>query len=462
MLKIHQLFLRTYIAIFAAILITLTLVTYFWAKNLYLNQIEKNLIQNIDTLSIVLDEMQNIHNITNIVKNLRTELNLRITIINEDGKVIAESDKLELSDINNHSNRVEIIQARNVGMGKDTRESETLKKEFLYIAKKITIENHIYYIRMADYTNKITDNFMKLTFDIFLFITFFLIIAFLATYFISIRIKKEADSILYFLTQLSNKKQSFPLNSTYTYEFYKIAKLLNKVAIKLSKKERQKAKQTAKLKLANRQKDEIISALSHEFKNPIAIISGYSETILNDEQMPQAMKNKFLRKIQTNAIKMSHIIDKLRLTLKLEEGKQEILLLPCSMKKLIDNCVSDLNDKYKNREIIVLGEDITLNVDETLISMAISNLIENALKYSEDEVIVKINENSICIIDKGIGIEINELENINQKFYRVSNNGWNNSLGLGLFIVQSVLSLHNFNLEISSEFEKGSQFCIKY
>ncbi|MBU0924061.1 sensor histidine kinase [bacterium] len=462
MLKIHQLFLRTYIAIFAAILITLTLVTYFWAKNLYLNQIEKNLIQNIDTLSIVLDEMQNIHNITNIVKNLRTELNLRITIINEDGKVIAESDKLELSDINNHSNRVEIIQARNVGMGKDTRESETLKKELLYIAKKITIENHIYYIRMADYTNKITDNFMKLTFDIFLFITFFLIIAFLATYFISIRIKKEADSILYFLTQLSNKKQSFPLNSTYTYEFYKIAKLLNKVAIKLSKKERQKAKQTAKLKLANRQKDEIISALSHEFKNPIAIISGYSETILNDEQMPQAMKNKFLRKIQTNAIKMSHIIDKLRLTLKLEEGKQEILLLPCSMKKLIDNCVSDLHDKYKNREIIVLGEDITLNVDETLISMAISNLIENALKYSEDEVIVKINENSICIIDKGIGIEINELENINQKFYRVSNNGWNNSLGLGLFIVQSVLSLHNFNLEISSEFEKGSQFCIKY
>ena len=81
MLKIHQLFLRTYIAIFAAILITLTLVTYFWAKNLYLNQIEKNLIQNIDTLSIVLNETQDIHNITNIVKSLRTELNLRITII---------------------------------------------------------------------------------------------------------------------------------------------------------------------------------------------------------------------------------------------------------------------------------------------------------------------------------------------------------------------------------------------
>lgn len=462
MLKIHQLFLRTYIAIFIAILITLTLVTYFWAKNIYLNQIEKNLIQNIDTISIVLNDTQNISNIINIVKNLHSELNLRITIIDENGKVIAESDKPELSNINNHSNRIEIIQAKNVGVGKDTRKSETVNKDLLYIAKKITIANHIFYIRMADYTNKITDNFMKLSLEIFSFISFFLIIAFLATYFISLKIKKEADSILYFLTQLSNKKQSFPLNSTYTYEFYKIANLLNKVALKLSKKEKQKAKQTAKLKFANRQKDEIISALSHEFKNPIAIISGYSETILNDEQIPQAMKNKFLTKIQTNAIKMSHIIDKLRLTLKLEEGKQEILLLPCSMKKLIDNCVSDLHDKYKNRDIFVLGEDITLKVDETLISMAISNLIENALKYSEDEVIIKICENSICIIDKGIGIEANELKNINQKFYRISNNGWNNSLGLGLFIVQSVLSLHNFKLEITSEFGKGSQFYIKY
>ncbi len=461
MLKIHQLFFRTYITIFFAILITLSLIIYFWAKSFYLNQIEKNLIQNIDTLAIVLKDTQDINNIKTIVKNLHAELKLRITIIADNGEVIAESDK-DLSSVKNHANRVEIIQARNVGLGKDTRLSATVKKDLIYIAKKITILNNIYYIRMADYTNKINDDFSKLSLEIFSFITFFLIIAFLSTYFISLRIKKETDTILYFLTQLSNKKQSFTLNSNYTYEFNKIAKLLNNVGEKLQKREKQKAKQTAKLKLANRQKDEIISALSHEFKNPIAIISGYTETILNDEQMPLPMKEKFLNKIHANANKMSQIIDKLRLTLKLEEGKQEILLLPCSIKELVENCVSDLNDKYKNREIKVLGDDLTLKVDETLISMAISNLIENALKYSEDDVTVEISQNSICIIDKGIGIEKLELENINHKFYRVSNNGWNNSLGLGLFIVQSVLSLHNFTLEISSEFGKGSKFCIKY
>ena len=121
------------------------------------------------------------------------------------------------------------------------------------------------------------------------------------------------------------------------------------------------------------------------------------------------------------------------------------------MNKLVLNCVSDLKDKYKSRQIIVQGDDVNIKVDETLISMAISNLIENALKYSEDDVIVEISNESISIIDKGIGIEEEELTRINQKFYRVSNNGWNNSLGLGLFIVQSILNLHNFELEIKKK-----------
>ncbi len=461
MLKIHQLFLRTYISIFLAILITLSVVTYFWSKDIYIDQIEKTLIQNIDTLSIVFKNKNDMENISDIVKELHEKLNLRITIIDENGVVIAESDE-KLSKIKNHLNRKEIVEARIKNIGKDTRESETLEKELLYIAKKIIISDKIYYIRMADYISNITDNFMKLTFKIFLFMTFFLIVTFLATYLISIKIKKETDNILFFLTQLSDKKSSLLLNSNYTYEFHKITKLLNKVALKLYKREKQEAKQNVKLKIANKQKDEIISAISHEFKNPIAIISGYSETILNDEQMPQAMKTKFLKKIYSNSNKMSHIIDKLRLTLKLEEGKQELILVSCSMKKIIESCASDLKDKYKNREILIQGDDVTLKVDETLISMAISNLIENALKYSEDEIIVNISNNSITVVDKGIGIEEKELEKINKKFYRVSNNGWNNSLGLGLFIVQSVLSLHNFSLQIDSEFKKGSQFSINY
>ena len=461
MLKIHQLFLRTYLAIFVAILITVTLSTYFWAKNLYLNQVEKNLIQNIDILSVILEDTKDINSIKDIIKDLSKKLNLRISIINENGEVVAESHK-NIEDIKNHSNRVEIIEARNIGLGKDTRVSETLNKDLIYIAKKVSFNEEIYYLRMADYTNKITDNFKKLTFEIFIYISFFLIIAFISTYFISIKIKRETDSILQFLKEITNKKKPIFLQSNYTFEFYKIAKLLNKVAKKISKKDEIKAKHTAKLTLANRQKDDIISAISHEFKNPIAIISGYSQTLIEDENLSPTLKIKFLNKILSNSNKMSQIVDKLRLTLKLQDNNHKLILNKVSIKKIVENSISDLKIKYKNREIKVLGVDKEINADEILIGIAISNLIENALKYSQEDVIIEINENSISITDKGIGISQENLENIFKKYYRATSNNWNNSLGLGLFIVKSILNVHNFKLEINSKIGIGSTFKIYY
>ncbi|MCT7468814.1 sensor histidine kinase [Aliarcobacter cryaerophilus] len=461
MLKIHQLFLRTYLAIFVAILITVTLSTYFWAKNLYLNQVEKNLIQNIDILSVILEDTKDINSIKDIIKDLSKKLNLRISIINENGEVVAESHK-NIEDIKNHSNRVEIIEAKNIGLGKDTRVSETLNKDLIYIAKKVSFNEEIYYLRMADYTNKITDNFKKLTFEIFIYISFFLIIAFISTYFISIKIQRETDSILYFLKEITNKKKPIFLQSNYTFEFYKIAKLLNKVAKKISKKDEIKAKHTAKLTLANRQKDDIISAISHEFKNPIAIISGYSQTLIEDENLSQTLKIKFLNKILSNSNKMSQIVDKLRLTLKLQDNNHKLILNKVSIKKIVENSISDLKIKYKNREIKVLGVDKEINADEILIGIAISNLIENALKYSQEDVIIEINENSISITDKGIGISQENLENIFKKYYRATSNNWNNSLGLGLFIVKSILNVHNFKLEIISKIGNGSTFKIYY
>ena len=461
MLKIHQLFLRTYLAIFVAILITVTLSTYFWAKNLYLNQVEKNLIQNIDILSVILEDTKDINSIKDIIKDLSKKLNLRISIINENGEVVAESHK-NIEDIKNHSNRVEIIEARNIGLGKDTRVSETLNKDLIYIAKKVSFNEEIYYLGMADYTNKITDNFKKLTFEIFIYISFFLIIAFISTYFISIKIQRETDSILYFLKEITNKKKPIFLQSNYTFEFYKIAKLLNKVAKKISKKDEIKAKHTAKLTLANRQKDDIISAISHEFKNPIAIISGYSQTLIEDENLSQTLKIKFLNKILSNSNKMSQIVDKLRLTLKLQDNNHKLILNKVSIKKIVENSISDLKIKYKNREIKVFGVDKEINADEILIGIAISNLIENALKYSQEDVIIEINENSISITDKGIGISQENLENIFKKYYRATSNNWNNSLGLGLFIVKSILNVHNFKLEINSKIGNGSTFKIYY
>jgi len=233
LLKIHQLFIRTFVLIFLAVAITLSIVTYFWSKNIYIDQIEKNLIKNIDTFSIVLKDL---NNVDTIIKDLKSQINIRITIIDEKGNVIAESDK-DKNLLENHGSREEVLQAKDYGTGRSTRYSSSINKELLYIAKKVVIDKRIYFIRMADYTDKITDNFMRLSAQIFSFVAMFIIVAFLASYFISLKIKKETEAILYFLTELSSKKPSYALNSNFTVEFHRITKLLNKVAVKLSKRE---------------------------------------------------------------------------------------------------------------------------------------------------------------------------------------------------------------------------------
>lgn len=454
----HQLFFRTFATLFLFLLLVISASTYFWSKSVYLDQIEKNLSQNIDSLLISLNSLENLDY---IIKTFKSTTKLRITIINKDGIVIADSDK-EYNLMENHLNREEIVEANTLQYGKQVRYSETLKQELLYVAKKIKIGNDTYFIRLADYTSKIQENFTNLSFQILFFISLFMLIAFVITYFLSIKIKTETDSILKYLSQLSNKKPNYELNSSFSQEFYRITKLLNKVAQRLSKREKEKNKQNAKLKLSNRQKDEIISAVSHEFNNPIAIITGYCETILNDEELPKEIKSRFLKKIHSNSIKMSNMIDRLRLTAKLEEGKQELLTKECSIKNICFNVISDLQDKYKNREIQIKGDDYNIKADETLLYMAISNLVENALKYSQDEVKIEISANSIKIIDQGIGIDNNDLDKINRKFYRVSKNGWDNSLGLGLFIVYSIVKLHKFQLKINTKLGAGSEFTIKY
>ena len=90
--------------------------------------------------------------------------------------------------------------------------------------------------------------------------------------------------------------------------------------------------------------------------------------------------------------------------------------------------------------------------------MVLKNLIENALKYSKDEVYVLIEKDNISISDKGLGISDKDLDKVTKKFYRSGTHNWDNSMGLGLSIVKTILSLHKSKLNIQSKVDEGSTF----
>jgi len=433
------------------------IIVYYWSKDLYISQTKDSLLTNIEIISFELNKDTNLDNLATKVKK---SLDLRLTIIDSTGKVIAESHKNK-SEMDNHRYRDEILQADTEPFGYKVRYSNTIHKNLLYVAKKYDFNDSYIYIRLSKELKNIDKEISFLGLNIFIVLAIFFVLIFIITYKISKNIEIETLKIVSFLKSLTKKEKSTYISSTFSLEFAQITNLLTKVAQIIVKKEKRKLKYTNKLQISNQQKDDIISAISHEFKNPIAVINGYSQTLLDDEDINPNIRKKFLTKIYKNGTKLSDLIDTLRLSLKLDSGKQSTNFTSINIYEIIEDCAENMKINYPKRLVLINGDkNLSIKVDASLFSVLITNLIENAIKYSEDDVYVNFNEYGLEVIDSGIGISEKDLKNITEKFYRVHENSWNNSLGLGLFIVNNIINLHNFKLNIKSVENEGSTFSV--
>ena len=428
-------------------------------KEFYIEQTRESLRNSIELISFEIEEHKDLDSFALEVKKA---LKLRLTIVDFEGNVIAESHK-DKTKMDNHKYRYEIMESTTQEFGYKIRYSKTTKQDLLYLAKEYKNPTGTIYIRLAAELKSINHQILSLALKVLTALVLFFIAIIVVTYKINIQIQGEMQKIVNFLKELTKKKKPTYISSDFSQEFSIITNLLSKVSQILVKKEKQKSKYTSKLEVSNRQKDDIISAISHEFKNPIAVINGYSQTLLDDENLNPNIRQKFLSKIYKNGVKLSDLIDTLRLSIKLDSGQQSMSFTRLNLYDIVHDSLENIKINYPKRDAIIRGSsEVSIKADNSLFSVVISNLIENAFKYSEDEVIIEINEHSVKVIDTGIGISEKNLENITNKFYRVHENSWNNSLGLGLFIVSNIISLHNFKLEIESEENRGSSFIVKF
>ncbi len=459
MLSFQQLVLRKFIILFVTFFLLVGGITYYWVKDFYIEQTKASLIQDIEIITFEIDKSTNLDKLAKQIKN---KLNTRLTIIDADGEIIAESHKDKRS-MDNHKYRPEIIESRKEDYGYRIRYSKTIKENLLYIAKQYRYNNHTIYIRLAKELKNINAQIFSLGLSILAVLIIFFIAVFVITYKINIKIEYETQKIATFLRNLAAKKKSTYISSEFSKEFELITKLLTKISRIIVKREKQKSKYTNKLEASNTQKDDILSAISHEFKNPIAVINGYSQTLLDDENLNKNIRHKFLNKIHNNGNKLSSLIDTLRLSIRLDGGQMSMNLVNINLYNLINDAVENIKLTYPNKIVIVEGsKDIEIKADKALFCVVVTNLIENALKYSEDEVHVKFDKDSLKVIDTGVGISKKDLQKITNKFYRANKNSWNNSLGLGLFIVNNLTKLHNFTLNVESQENIGSTFSINF
>lgn len=272
------------------------------------------------------------------------------------------------------------------------------------------------------------------------------------------RMQKELQLINRYLENLEKIEQIDYKAQFFTKEFDDINQSLIKVLKNAKKREDIKQRYNAKLKLKNRQRADMISAIAHEFRNPIASIMGYAQTLEEDKEIPPALQEKFLGKIYNNGMKIEALLSRLVLWNKFESGEATLHPSNFDLYSLAKEVKTALEEKYPQRVIILEGSTYMVDADRTLMDIVLKNLIENALKYSKDEVLVKIEVGNVYVIDKGAGISSYDISKVTKKFYRSGTHSWDNSMGLGLSIVKRILALHGTELEIESEEEKGSTF----
>jgi len=453
MLKLSQLFFRQTALLFIGVFLLGAVAGYVLLRQM---EIETHATMLRHTLQVLEGDLQNRSpsEFDRRIGKIREETGIRITVMDAGGTVRFETDR-DPHEMENHGKRPEILQAREEEWGRSVRYSRTVGKELLYVAHNTGTE----FVRLAYPLDAISAQLFSLWLKALLFLAGVMGLLFWLSLRMHRKVDRDVKKIRSALERLLRKEYDHaPAPIGCCRELEEIGQLLRKVAKKLAKRERQKAKHTRKLKELTRRQGDIISAIGHEFKNPVAAIMGYAQSLEEQEDLDPGIRRRFLEKIGRNAQKISQMIDRLSLAVRLENKSFRPRLRRFLLNETVRQVVETLAHKYPDRKIRLECKPVEIEADRDMIEHVLLNLTENALKYSEEEVVIRCDRSRLEVIDQGIGIEEKDLEKITKRFYRVQGLEWNNSIGVGLYIVKYILRLHNTELEIRSRLKKGSIF----
>ena len=214
-------------------------------------------------------------------------------------------------------------------------------------------------------------------------------------------------------------------------------------------------------------KEEFIANASHELKTPIASVRLAAESALTSLERDDGMTKTFLEQILRDSDRMNELISDL-LDLSAMESS-DVFMESFDLHDVIANEVSYLSKQNKKR-IGYKKKKVEINANFDDISLAVKNLIKNALKYSppEENILIQVDENDKSVKcsfqDFGSGISKSDQEKIFERFYRVDKGRSRKvgGTGLGLAIVKHALDRNNAVIEIVSELDHGSTFTIVF
>jgi len=217
-------------------------------------------------------------------------------------------------------------------------------------------------------------------------------------------------------------------------------------------------------------KSEFVSNVSHELRTPLSLISMFSETLEMDRVKTEERKKEYYSIISSEANRLSKIVNSILNFSKMEAGKRQFNFVDSYLNDVVENVYRSYKFHLEQKSFSLdIQKDETIpiiKIDEEAVSEAIVNLVDNAVKYSDNEKQITIRtglENNFAFVeveDKGIGIPEKDQKKIFDKFFRVSSGNVHNvkGSGIGLSLVKYIVDAHKGKIELSSEVGKGSKF----
>ncbi len=219
-----------------------------------------------------------------------------------------------------------------------------------------------------------------------------------------------------------------------------------------------------------RMRRDFVANVSHEFKTPLTSIRGYAETLLSGALQDPGIAGEFVRIIERNAQHLENLVSDL-LTLARMESEPLVSKESVNIKNILDEQIASRTSIIAGRQITVANEcaDVEIRADKTRLSMAVSNLIDNAVYYNrtggEIRIACRIVADSVelSIADTGQGIASDELPRIFERFYRVdrARSREPGRTGLGLSIVKHAIESQGGSVTVASRLGAGSTFTIR-
>ncbi len=453
--------LRLGAVLFLALVVS-SVVSYFGIGNKLLEDNRKNLLHIVHMLEYTLEGKSDLQKECLQIRAWLEEEAVRFTVIDMEGRVLADTEAEYFDRMENHLEREEIRAALAGEVGYAIRDSETLGEEMLYVAA--LSDDGRYVIRAAASYSGVKDYMWSV-------IPMLLVGAGAAAVIVVTVSVRFANTIAGPLSEISEELQKIHTDR-WDFRFRKYPyEELNIISEATTRLAGEVQEQISRLEFEKKVRQEFFDNASHELKTPITAIRGYAELLVNGFVPDEEKKAEFAGRILKSTEQMTQLIEDILMISRLETKDAEVTYAMIRLDVLLEDIIDEAGPIADHCEVTLCRECLPVTAEASVKQMRelFMNLIINGILYNHPggHVWVSISDSGqdalIRVRDDGMGISEDEQPRIFERFYRVDK-GRSRKLGgtgLGLSIVKHIVEYNEGSLGLQSRLGEGSEFIIR-